>query len=512
MKTRLLARLAVLTALLHTAPQALGFDAGADNFANATVITPDGTQTSGVTNLTSFTSQAGIGEPGHRVSGSQGGGHSAWWAYTAPESGYLTVDTVSGGGVSNSVKDTVLAVYTGNAINALTVLARNDDYSNVYTPDLGTLSRLTFYAQAGTTYRIAVDGWSSDHINGTEYNVRLTLRLMPLRKLTRNAYINIDNLVSLSGGLTYTTTGTGAFSGKLTLGGKAIPLAGVFGVDGLATVSIVRPVAKGAQPLPPLTLVLDGSVGGSLYLYPPETGDEYSFTVLEQSVFKVPADNPVPGYYTGGFNLGGNERGYVTATVKSNGTISGSFTLPDGVAVPFTSVLNTITPGSLYRAYIHKSLSAGKGMLTSYLTFTNDGAADKLTFLVDYVRPAAKPGVVFYAAGISASGSGSGGIYVKLSQNVNLLALQLTDEGGELGGNIEELCSFTLPGKFTFQSLTRKPTLSLNPATGVVTGSITAPPLKKRTIKAVFFQKSGDGAIEGFVTGTAKNLRMIIAG
>lgn len=151
-------------------------------------------------------------------------------------------------------------------------------------------------------------------------------------------------------------------------------------------------------------------------------------------------------------------------------------------------------------------------MLTAYLTFTNDGVLDKLAFQVDYVRPPAKPGVAFYPAGIKATGSGTGGIYVKLTQNISLLALQLTDEGGELGSDISELCSFTLPGKFTFQSLTRKPTLTLNAATGVVTGSITAPPLKKRTIKAVFFQKSGEGAIEGFVTGTAKNLKMSIAG
>lgn len=304
MKIHLLARLAVLTALIPIAPQAFGFGAGADNFANATVIDTDGTQTSSATNLTAYTAETGNGEPGHRTSGGIAAGRSAWWSYTAPESGYLTLDTITGGGMSDAIRDTVMGVYTGDAINSLIVVARNDDYTNPYSPEQTNLSRLTFYAQAGTTYRIAVDGYASNNITGTTYNVKLTLRLIPLRKLTRNAYINITNTISLSGGLTYTTTGTGAFSGKLTLGGKATPIAGVFGVDGLVTISIVRPVAKGATPLPPMTLILDGSLGGNGRLFVPEVSPS-AFVILEQSVFKLPTDNPVPGYYTGGFGLGG---------------------------------------------------------------------------------------------------------------------------------------------------------------------------------------------------------------
>jgi F5/8 type C domain len=49
----------------------------------------------------------------------------------------------------------VLAVYTGTAVNALTVVGSNDDAC-------GLGSRVSFTAAAGTEYRIAVDGYGND--------------------------------------------------------------------------------------------------------------------------------------------------------------------------------------------------------------------------------------------------------------------------------------------------------------------------------------------------------------
>src|SRR5207247_9217150 len=74
------------------------------------------------------------------------GGHSIWYACTAPTAGSVTVDTIG------SSFDTLLAAYTGSSVSALTTIASNDDAS-------GTQSRITFTAAAGTTYRIAVDGY-----------------------------------------------------------------------------------------------------------------------------------------------------------------------------------------------------------------------------------------------------------------------------------------------------------------------------------------------------------------
>ena len=48
--------------------------------------------------------------------------------------------------------NTVLGVYTGDAVDQLTLVAANDDA-------LDTQSQLVFDAAAGQTYRIAVDGY-----------------------------------------------------------------------------------------------------------------------------------------------------------------------------------------------------------------------------------------------------------------------------------------------------------------------------------------------------------------
>ncbi|HVU24982.1 MAG TPA: PQQ-binding-like beta-propeller repeat protein [Opitutus sp.] len=68
-----------------------------------------------------------------------------WWTWTATGVNNVRIDT------SGSAYDTVLAVYTGSSLNALTPVASNDDSS-------GTTSAVTFTSQANTTYQIAVGG------------------------------------------------------------------------------------------------------------------------------------------------------------------------------------------------------------------------------------------------------------------------------------------------------------------------------------------------------------------
>lgn len=110
-----------------------------DAFANAVALTGAAGSASGKTLLATLES----GEPQH--AGNAGGG-SVWWRWTAPTAGQVTLDT------SGSGFDTLLAVYIGQSVGALQPVAANDNDA----PD-GT-SRLLFQAQAGTEYRIAVDG------------------------------------------------------------------------------------------------------------------------------------------------------------------------------------------------------------------------------------------------------------------------------------------------------------------------------------------------------------------
>jgi hypothetical protein len=77
----------------------------------------------------------------------EGINNSIWWQWTADTTGTVTVDTIG------STFNTVLAVYTGTSVNSLTQIALNDNISTS-----NTRSRVTFAAEAGTTYYFAVDG------------------------------------------------------------------------------------------------------------------------------------------------------------------------------------------------------------------------------------------------------------------------------------------------------------------------------------------------------------------
>ena len=121
-----------------------------DNFANAQVITGN----SGSVNGTNDFATKETGEPTHSPD-NVFSGKSIWYRWTAPNSGTVTMTTVG------STYDTLLAVYTGSAVNALNLpaVARNDDEDN---PGGILTSKVVFSAVGGTTYQIAVDGYGGD--------------------------------------------------------------------------------------------------------------------------------------------------------------------------------------------------------------------------------------------------------------------------------------------------------------------------------------------------------------
>jgi hypothetical protein len=95
------------------------------------------------------------GEPNHDPLGTTSSA-SVWYQWVAPVSGSVTMDTA--GSATNF--DTMLAIYTGNSVGALTSIIKNDDVASG-----NTTSKVTFDATAGVTYRIAVDGWGSESGN-----------------------------------------------------------------------------------------------------------------------------------------------------------------------------------------------------------------------------------------------------------------------------------------------------------------------------------------------------------
>lgn len=94
------------------------------------------------------------GEPNHAPD-NNGGTHSVWYQWQAPSSGSVSITT------AGSAYDTVLAVYTGTTVNGLTLIARNDDIPDVSGQPHQVTSAVTISALAGTTYRIAVDGYNN---------------------------------------------------------------------------------------------------------------------------------------------------------------------------------------------------------------------------------------------------------------------------------------------------------------------------------------------------------------
>jgi len=118
------------------------------------------------------------GEPNHA---GNAGGHSIWYRGTALYNSIVRLDT------EGSDFDTLLAVYTGNAVNALTLVASNDDAS-----PSNHLSRLSFNAIAGTEYKIAVDGRDGGY-GGVVLNINSPLN---------NAFNSCTSISGMAGTIT----------------------------------------------------------------------------------------------------------------------------------------------------------------------------------------------------------------------------------------------------------------------------------------------------------------------
>ena len=137
------ALLAALVAGLLVPATASAAPPGNDLFAGATTLRA-------ATGSYSGTNREATKEAGEPKHAGNAGGSSVWFKWTAPASGTATFDTFGSG------LDSLLAVYTGTSVGALTLVAQNDDATSAK-----WTSKLSFGAKAGTTYSIAVDGYNS---------------------------------------------------------------------------------------------------------------------------------------------------------------------------------------------------------------------------------------------------------------------------------------------------------------------------------------------------------------
>ncbi len=338
-----------------------------DNFADGQGISgPVGT-----VNGSTVVATKEAGEPNH---GGNVGGKSIWYKWTAPGTGPATIDTVG------STYDTLLGVYTGDSVGALTLIADNDDI------ETGTQqqSRVTFAATAGTVYHIAVDGY-----DGASGSVVLNWNLALGNDNFADGQVISGNAGSVNGTTTGATKETGEPNHGNNAGGKSIwyywtaPTGGTATLDTVGSsfdtlLGIYTGNAVGA-----LTLVAgnddisDGTVqsqvsvavvGGTVYRIAVDGfGGSSGTTVLNWALVPfapaitgvVPGSGPVgASVVISGANFSGatavrfnglaagfaiNSPGQITATVPAGAT-SGpvSVTTPGGVA---TSAGNFIVTG-----------------------------------------------------------------------------------------------------------------------------------------------------------------------
>lgn len=113
-----------------------------DDFAYATALTGNSGASLGWNHFASLET----GEPAHAATA---GAASVWWQWTPAASGTATLDT------HGSNFDTLLAVYTGAAVDGLAPVAANDD--DGYAGG-GGVSGMSFHAEAGIPYSIAIAG------------------------------------------------------------------------------------------------------------------------------------------------------------------------------------------------------------------------------------------------------------------------------------------------------------------------------------------------------------------
>jgi hypothetical protein len=163
-----------------------------DNFADAVVLEGLPVSTSG----TNVDATKEAGEPSH--AGVIGGGSSVWWTWTAPSNGGVAIESCG------SLYPTVVGVYTGDAVDALTEVA-SGKWQNAEEA-CGGGARVSFRAVAGQTYRIAVD----NYLFSGKGSLGLAIRPAP----TNDEFANASPIGSFPSEISATNVGATTESGE----------------------------------------------------------------------------------------------------------------------------------------------------------------------------------------------------------------------------------------------------------------------------------------------------------
>lgn len=504
-----LKRLSPFLAILALAGNALG---GSDTFATATAIPSTGYQSPEVS-LFTFTKEVGETE----ISGAPYAGKTAWWKWTAPENGLCTVDTRYLAELV-PVQDSVIAVFTGTAVNALTEVASNDDsYPSNQSGYTGS-AKCTFFAVQGTTYHIVVDGYDASEITTTANRVVLSLGFVPQRAMRKLAAGQNPNFNDFYYSVSFSKTSTFGFSARLKLGSASYSFKGVLSPEGTFTSAIAWRNPANPTLVIPLGVLFDAKDGGTFYLWDGfQTGS--SSSLVEIRSFPGTATTPLAGQFTRNDSL--IER----VAISPKGLVTAAGRAFDGTAYTYSGRLCaffTNLAGQDSTLPVMVPLHRGKGYLYHSLRFEEAGAIDRLESFSHYRRPA-NPASSFYPAGINASATISFDFKTysrPLVGNRALGFLNMTNGAGnltlnavmgELATMIQEPLTLSTSNVFSFVSNANKPVLKIDTRTGLVSGSVVDATGKKRTLfGALSLDHTAVPRLSGWASGSTQNIRFTV--
>jgi hypothetical protein len=357
-----------------------------DNFANRIPITGSSASVTGTNNGASK-------EPGEPDHTGYAGGASVWWSWTSPFTGYITLsaDLVADWGY---LQPDLLDVYTGTSVSNLTLVASHA------APSWETSAGVSFFANAGVTYQIAVDGQYGN-------TGLIALRLIP----TQAPVVSITwpaNYAQFSAPTNLTIIAN-AHDGDGTI--TRVDLYNQYTLIGSATNA-------------PYTAVLNSPVGGSCYLLAKATDNMGASTWSAPVYFYI---QPPPFWVS----LSSPAQGEVY-TAPANIPITASVFDPDGIVtqVRFSTSPSTIIGTATRSPYSMIWSNMGPG----YYTITAEAEdnrhlvvlSDPVDFIVNYPEMTLTLGVPT----TSLSGGIGSDSYFKLTVPSGATSLQISTSGG----------------------------------------------------------------------------------
>lgn len=421
---------------------------GGDLFADATNL--EGAWVKLAAN--SSTASKEPGEPNHA---GKPGGKSLWWNWTAPSSGQVRVST------AGSAFDTVLAVYQGSEVSALLLVAQNDNAGGART------SGVRFKAEAGTTYRIAVDGASA--VGGS-----IALSIAYERPASYVGLLQDENTGVSAGSVRLSVTRDQHFTGRVQFGKFRYGFKGKI-ITNQSEIFVLR--SKKA-PTVPLVLQADALFGTNVIEGQLNAASQnYRFSALRSMAAEDLPAGAVGPYSTlilrdaVGPGLPGGT-GFARTSLAKNAQFRFVGVLGDGQK--FSAATPILLDG---RAPIFVTPYRGDGAFGGWLPIDFNGGPAKFAARLDWKRApdAASP---LYPAGFEKTATLTGERYLAPAGGTKILAFDsglVMLENGDLNFSPREQ-TFTLSptNKALFSPLVPGFTLRIDPKSGYFRGAFQA--------------------------------------